>query len=135
MGRSRGGVSSKIHAITTTTGKPLHITLTAGQTHEAVEAQDLLLYAKGAACIADTGYTGAAIRETIKAQGMKVVIPAHPTHKFQPRHDKKLYRLRFMVECFFHSLKRFRAIATRYEKTATNFLALIHIACITMWIN
>lgn len=49
--------------------------------------------------------------------------------------DRKLYRLRYMVECCFHSLKRFRAVATRYEKSGTNFLATVHVACITMWLN
>jgi transposase len=65
---------------------------------------------------------------------MKLVAPAHPTRKAKPRLDRKLYRLRYMVECFFHRLKRFRAVATRYEKSATNFLALVHVACITMWL-
>ena len=50
------------------------------------------------------------------------------------RLDKKLYRLRYQVECFFHRLKRFSAVATRYKKSATNFLALVHIACLTMWL-
>jgi len=49
--------------------------------------------------------------------------------------DKKLYALRFRIECGFHRLKRFRAVATRYEKTATNFLAVVHVACITTWLN
>jgi transposase len=51
------------------------------------------------------------------------------------RLDRKLYALRYRIECGFHSsLKRFRAVATRYEKSATNFLASVHIACIWMWL-
>lgn len=65
---------------------------------------------------------------------MKMVAPSHPTRKTKLRLDRKLYRLRYMVECFFHRLKRFRAVATRYEKSTTNFLAAVHIACITMWL-
>jgi transposase len=49
--------------------------------------------------------------------------------------DRKLYRLRYLVELFFHSLKRFRAIATRFEKTARNYLALIHVACANLWLG
>ncbi len=66
---------------------------------------------------------------------MKAVIASNPTRAVKPRVDRKLYRLRFMIECGFHRLKRFRAVATRYEKTGTNFLALVHVACITMWLN
>jgi transposase len=66
---------------------------------------------------------------------MKPVIAPNPTRAVKPRIDRKLYRLRYMIECGFHRLKRFRAVATRYEKTGNNFLALIHVACITMWPN
>ena len=65
---------------------------------------------------------------------MKPVIPTHPTHKRKLRLDRKLYALRYRVECGFHSLKRFRAVATRYEKSGTNFLATVHVACIWMWL-
>ncbi len=51
------------------------------------------------------------------------------------RLDKPLYRLRYRIECMLHSLKRFRAIASRYEKTATTFLAVLHIACAILWLN
>jgi transposase len=99
------------------------------------EAEDLLQYSHGKACIADTGYDSDRVIEVARARGMRVVIPSNPTaRKKKRRIDRALYRLRAQVECFFHRLKRFRAIATRYEKTATNFLALVHIACIRMWL-
>ena len=66
---------------------------------------------------------------------MKPVIAPNPTHGVKGRLDKKLYALRYRVECGFHRLKRFRAVATRYEKTAASFLAVLHVACITMWLN
>jgi transposase len=71
----------------------------------------------------------------ILARGMKPVIASNPTRAVKPRLDRKLYKLRYLVECGFHSLKRFRAVATRYEKTGTNFLAIIHVACIALWLN
>jgi transposase len=95
----------------------------------------LIEHAQGKACIADSGYCSAEIRDAIRARGMKPVIARNPTHKVKTRLDRKLYALRYRVECGFHTLKRFRAVATRYEKTATNFLAIVHIACITMWLN
>jgi len=95
----------------------------------------LVEHARGKACIADSGYNATRIFEAIRARGMKPVIAPNPTRAVNPRVDRKLYRLRYMVECCFHGLKRFRAVATRYEKTGTNFLANVHVACITMWLN
>jgi transposase len=120
------GVSTKIHAVTTTEGKPLHVTLTQGHRHEALKAEEL--------CIADSGYSSDAIVEAIRARGMKPVIAPNPTHRPKLRLDRKLYALRYRIECGFHALKRFRAVATRYEKSGTNFLATVHVACIWMWL-
>lgn len=136
MGRSRGGFSSKIHAITTTQGKPLHITLTPGQQHDSTEAEALIEHARGKAVIADAGYDADYIVAAIRARGMKPVIAMNPTRKYNRRRkDKRLYRMRSQVECFFHDIKRFRAVASRYEKTARNFLAVVHLACIFVWLN
>ena len=66
---------------------------------------------------------------------MKAVIPSNPTRRIQRRPNKKLYAGRYRVEVFFHRLKRFRRIATRYEKTARNFLGLLHLACLTFWLT
>jgi len=95
----------------------------------------LIEHATGKACIGDSGYCSAEIRDAIRARGMKPVIAANPTHNVKTRLDRKLYKLRYMVECGFHSLKRFRAVATRYEKTGTNYLAIVHVACIMAWLN
>lgn len=135
MGRSRGGFSSKLHAITTTGGKPLHITLTAGNKHDSTEAEKLIEHAMGKVVIADAGYDADRIIEAIRTRGMKPVIAMNPTRKYNRRHnDRAVYRLRKEVECFFHNIKRFRAVASRYEKSATNYLAVVHIACIYVWL-
>jgi transposase len=72
---------------------------------------------------------------TILFLGMKPIIPSHPLRAKLRRPDKELYALRYLVEVFFHGLKRFRRLASRYEKTARNDLALIHVACMRMWLN
>jgi transposase len=95
----------------------------------------LIAHARGKACIADSGYDADRIREAIRARGMKPVIAPHPSRIVKPRLDRKLYGLRYMVECGFHALKRFRAVATRYEKSGRNFLAAVHVACIMLWLN
>jgi transposase len=66
---------------------------------------------------------------------MRAVICPHPCRTKRRRLDRTLYGLRYLVEVFFHDLKSFRAIATRFEKTARNFLALAQLACATMWLS
>ena len=134
MGRSRGGFSTKIHAVVDAKGRPLHLELTPGQQHEATVAESLLEHAQGRAFIGDRGYDSDRIREAVKACGMKPVIPPNPTRNVQYRYDKRLYRIRYRIECFFHRLKRCRRIATRYEKTGRNYLALVHLACALIWL-
>jgi transposase len=109
--------------------------LTAGQTHEATVAASLLEHADGRAFIGDTGYDAERIRAAAAARGMRVVIPSHPTRATEHRLDKKLYRIRYRIECLFHRLKRCRRLATRYEKTGRNYLAFVHLACALIWIS
>lgn len=99
-------------------------------------AEELLPHARGRAFIADTAYDADRIVKAVRAHGMKAVICNHPTRKYNRRRlDRRLYRERYLVEVFFHNLKRFRALATRYEKTAQNYLALVQLACAWLWLT
>jgi transposase len=89
----------------------------------------------GRAYIADAGYDSNKLVSAIRKRGLKAVIASNPSRTRKRPKDRRLYAMRYRVECFFHSLKRFRAIATRYEKKSENFLALVHVACITLWLN
>lgn len=100
-----------------------------------VAARELLEHARGRALIADTGYDSNDFIRAVRAKGMKPVIHSKPERKKKHRLARALYRQRYQVECFFHSLKRFRAIATRYEKTGRHYLALLHIACAWLWLE
>jgi transposase len=135
LGRSRGGVSTKLHAIVDTSSRPLHIALTAGLRHEMIAANELLRHARGRVLIGDTGYDSNEFLDAIRLKGMRPVIHKRPERKERRRLDRKSYRKRYLVEVFFHNLKRFRAIATRYEKTARNYLALLQVACCLLWLN
>lgn len=135
MGRSRGGFSTKIHAIVDAKGRPLHVALTPGERHEMVAAPELLDYARGKAFIADTGYDSNEFRAELRARGIRAVIHSKPERKRALPLDRKLYRIRYLVEVCFHELKRFRAIGTRYDKTKTSFLALLQVACIWVWLQ
>ncbi len=99
-------------------------------------ADELLEHAQGRAFIGDTGYDSDELAREIRRRGMKVVICCNPTRKQNRRRlDRKLYRRRYRVECLFHDLKRFRAVASRYDKTAVNYLAMVEVACAVKWLN
>lgn len=97
-------------------------------------ARELADYASGA-FIADTGYDSNELRAELRARGIKPVIHSKPERKRALPLDRKLYRIRYLVEVCFHELKRFRAIGTRYDKTKASFLAFVQVACICLWLN
>jgi len=99
-----------------------------------IAAFELLDFATGRALIGDTGYDSNEFRAEIKSRGMKAVISSKPERKRAIPKDRKLFRKRYLVEVFFHSLKRFRGIATRFDKTRASYLAFVHIACIALWL-
>ena len=103
---------------------------------DVTEAEHLIQYAHGKAIIADAGYDADHLMQAVRQRGMRPVIAMNPTRKHHRRRNSRaLYRLRIQEECMFHRLKRFRAVATRYEKTATNYLAVLHLACMMLWLN
>lgn len=112
-----------------TEGLPLHVTITQGQRHEMTVASELLEHARGEVFIGDTGYDSDAFIAEVRAKKLRPVIHPHPCRKKKRHLARRFYAIRYRVECFFHDLKRFRAIATRYEKSAQNYLALVHLAC------
>jgi len=99
-----------------------------------IPARERLEHARGKALIGDTGYDSNDFVAAVRAKGMKAVIHSKPERKKKHRLARALYRKRYLVECFFHSLKRFRAVATRYDKTARNYLALVQLVCSRLWL-
>jgi transposase len=101
-----------------------------------IAADELLDHAQGRALIGDSGYDSNRFARKIRRRGMKVVVGCNPTRKRRRRRlDRALYRRRYRVEVFFHRIKRFRAVATRYDKTACNYLAMVEVACVCQWLN
>jgi transposase len=124
LGRSRGGFSTKIHAVVDTEGRPIHIAITEGQRHEMIVAAELLEHARGKALIGDSGYDSNSFVQAVRDKGMKPVIHSRPERKKKHRLARALFRQRYVVECFFHTLKRFRAVATRMRRLrATTWLS------------
>lgn len=135
IGRSRGGLTTKIHAIVDALGNPLAIRLTGGQVHDITQAEALLDGLEPQALIADKGYDADGFIEALSVRRIASVIPPKANRRLSRPCDFALYAERNLVERFFNTLKQFRAIATRYEKTARNFLAGIHLACALAWLK
>ena len=129
MGRSRGGLTTKIHALVDADGLPIAITLTEGQAHDGRSAAPMLRALRpGQTLIADRAYDSDALREAIAAQGAWANVKPLARRVNKPAFSPFLYRFRNRVERFFNKLKHFRAVATRYEKYAANYLALVKLA-------
>ena len=136
MGRSRGGLTTKIHAVVDGNGNPISLKLTAGQAHDGRSAADLLdTLGEGQTLIADGAYDSDALRAAVEARGAWANIKPMPNRVNVPDFDAWLYRFRNLIERFFNKLKHFRAIATRYDKHDANYLAMVKLAAARIWMR
>ena len=137
LGRSRGGFSTKLHLRCDAQGLPLALVLTPGETHETRAFADLAEdLAAGTRCVlGGMGYDADWVRQELLLRGVLPVIPPNPVRKEPVPLDRGLYRLRNRVERLVNKLKQFRAVATRYDKTAESFLAFVHLAAAHVWLR
>lgn len=136
MGRSHGGLTTKIHALVDAEGLPLALKLTEGQAHDGKSAADMFGTVKaGCILLADRAYDANALREDLAARGAWANVRPVSCRRDKPAFSRFLYRERNRVERFFNKLKHFRAIATRYDKRDDNFLASIQLASIRIWLR
>ena len=136
MGRSRGGLTTKIHALVDANGLPIALKLTEGQAHDGRSGADMLEAVQaGQILLADRAYDSNALRQTMTAKGVWANIRPMPHRLDPPVFSPFLYRYRNLVERFFNKLKHYRAIATRYEKRAAHYLALVKLAAIRVWLR
>lgn len=149
LGRSRGGFSTKIHVRAEGGGKPMCFVLSGGERHEAVFLKPLLdggavrrrsqgrPRQRPRALVGDKGYSYPGIRRLLSRLRIRAVIPRRsdqrPSHR---RHlfDRTLYRQRNRVERLIGRLKQYRRVATRYEKRAAHYLAMLTCAAILLWL-
>jgi transposase len=136
IGRSKGGLTTKIHATTDALGNPTGFHLTPGHAHDLVGADALLPGLEADALLADKAYDAEErVIGPLQQAGTVPVIPSRANRKTPREYDTDLYKARHLIENFFAKLKQFRAIATRYDKRARNFLAAIHLAAAVIWLN
>lgn len=137
IGRSKGGLSTKIHASCDSLGNPTGFHLTAGQDHD-LEGSDALMdvITQADAVLADKAYDAdERFREKLAEKGCKAVVPPKKNRINPAEYDKDLYKDRHLIENFFAKLKQYRGIATRYDKMAQNFLGAIYLVATVIWLN
>jgi len=142
LGRSRGGFT--IHLRCEGYGKPVIFTVTGGQVHDTRQVSALI--SRGAIrrigrgrlrptkLVGDKAYSSRSIRLALRKRGIIPVIPTKANERRQPDFDREAYRQRNIIERLINRLKNFRRIATRYEKRAANYLAMIAIGAILLWL-
>ncbi len=136
IGRSKGGLSTKIHATCDALGNPTAFYLTPGQEHDLSGADALMgELTQAQAVLADKAYDAdERMRHKLAQNNCLPVIPPKSNRKEPIPYDKHLYKARNLIENFFARIKQYRALATRYDKTAQNFLGAIYLAASVIWL-
>ncbi len=136
IGRSRGGLTSKIHAVVDTNGLPVRLGLTAGEAQDSRLALKLLSRLRsGSMLLADRAYDANWIRAFATERGSWANVPPRSNRREPICFSPHLYRARNLVERFFNKIKQRRRVATRYDKLAANYLACIQLASIRLWLR
>ena len=137
IGKSKGGNTSKIHLAVDSYGLPIEFTITGGQLHDSKAAKPLInMLPYADYIIADKGYDSEAIREQIREKNSIPNIPRKSNSKVgNDDIDWCLYKYRHLVENAFEKLKKYRAIATRYDKLKANYESMVALACMMCWLT
>jgi transposase len=129
-------LSTKIHALVDALGNPVSFFLTGGEAHDLIGADHLLPTMQADTLIADKAFDAdERVIAPLAAAGKTAVIPPKANRSLLRDYDRDLYEARHLIENFFAKLKQFRAIATRYDKTARNFLAAVNLIAAAIWLN
>src|SRR6202790_2089461 len=135
IGRSRGGLTTKVHALVDALGNPCNLMLTPGQDHDLTCAQPLLANADPRALIGEKADAPDSLIDALTQRAITPVIPPKANRKVKRDCDFALYCERNLVERFFNKIKHYRAIATRYDKLARNFLAAVQLVAAIILLN
>ena len=125
LGRSRGGFTTKLHALITAGGQLLRYVLTGGQVNDITMAEPLVEGSKSVAVIGDRAYDSDTFVRFIERSGMQAVIPSRSRRRHPRPLDRGVYAKRNVVERWFGRLKVLRRVATRYDKTSCSYLGFI----------
>ena len=135
MGHSRGGLTTKIHALVDAQGRPIRLKLTPGQAGDAPVGTEFVAdLGQGATLLADRAYDTNPIRNGAAARRIWANIPPRAIRRDAFSFSPWVYRQRNLVERFFNRIKQFRGIATRYDRRPDNYLAALKLAAIRIWL-
>ena len=132
LGRTKGGLNTKIHAVVDPRGEPVNILLSAGHDADISHAPAVLEEVSAAMVVADKGYDSDACREWLRARGIQPCIPPRSNRNHPETYSKAAYRKRHVVENFFERIKNYRRVATRYDKLAVTYLGFVYLAIIVL---
>lgn len=135
MGRSRGGLSTKIHALAERFGGLVRFQLTGGQINDCTQALALLEGIDSRAVIGDRGYDTEAVLDRLRRTRTHAVIPSRIVRTVQRPLDASLYRERNRIERLFCRIKHFRRVATRYDKLAARFASFVAVTAALLWLR
>ena len=135
IGRSHGGLTTKVHLVVDALGLPLDFVITEGHRHDSVPAPELIKKTRPRCLLGDKAYSSYAIRDLLAKQGCVAVIPSSGVWAKPPDYDRDLYKARSEIECTFALLKQARRFATRYEKTVRNYAAVVTLGCLSLWLR
>ncbi|WP_394652853.1 IS5 family transposase [uncultured Sphingomonas sp.] len=135
LGRSRGGLTTKVHMLADTFGRPLRFRITPGQASDIASAAGMLEGQRGNAVLADKAYDGNDLRSQIAATIAKVVIPSKRNRKVPIPHDAGIYKHRNQIERCFSRLEHLRRFATRYDRRIIHFTGFVHLAAAMIWLR
>lgn len=135
LGRSKGGFTTKIHALVDGLGNPIKFTLTGGHRNDITQAAELLKEQHDTVVLADKGYDSQALIDTLEEQGCSTVIPSRKNAINLREIDAARYKERFLIEALFSKMKQFRRIFSRFDKTTSAFLGFLHFAGALIWMR
>lgn len=134
IGRTKGGLNTKLHAVADADGRPIRFFLSAGQVSDYTGALALLdTLPQADWLLADRGYDADWFREALADKGIKPCIPGRKSRGQPIRHDKRRYKRRHRIEMMFGRLKDWRRVATRYDRCPVVFLSAIALAATVMF--
>ena len=135
LGRSKGGFTTKIHALVDALGLPIKFILTPGQASDIKQAPELIKDIKNANILADKAFDCDEFIKQILDQECVAVIPPRSTRKNPRKVDYHLYKERHLIECFFGKIKHFRRIFSRFDKMAQAYMSFLAFASIILWLR
>ncbi|MEG8055019.1 IS5 family transposase [Sphingomonas aerolata] len=136
IGRTKGGMNTKLHAVSDADGRPLSFFMTAGQVSDYTGAAGLLDdLPKAQWLLGDRGYDADWFRDALEAKGIQPCIPGRRSRNEPVRYDKRRYRRRSRIEIMFGRLKDWRRVATRYDRCPTVFFSAVALAAtVIFWL-